>query len=301
LSSLRFEGAVAVVTGAGAGLGRAHALELGRRGASVVVNDLGVTGTGVSAAQSVADEITAAGGTAVASSASVATAEGGTSIIDTAREAFGRVDIVINNAGILRPQPFVDMDFDVLGAVIDVHLKGAFHVTQPAFRLMQAQGSGAILNTTSGAIFGVGEQINYAAAKGGILGFTKCLAIEGAGCGVRVNAIMPIASTNMTAGFFPGGLDALLAPEYPAALAAWLVHPECSTTGEVFTVGGGHVARVFLGETAGWTQSGLQQHSAEAVRDNFDYVVDTTNFSIPPAFADEMSLTVEAVVTQAMS
>jgi NAD(P)-dependent dehydrogenase (short-subunit alcohol dehydrogenase family) len=305
VTDIRFDGLVAVITGAGAGLGRQYALELGRRGASIVVNDIGgdVTGGGSdpSPAEKVAAEIIEDGGKAVATTASVATVAGGKAIIDHAVDAFGRVDVLINNAGILRPQAFADLDFDILNAIIDVHLKGAFYVTQPAFKLMQQQKSGAILNTTSGAVFGVAEQLNYAAAKGGVLALTRGLAVEGAEYGVRANAIMPIATTRMTEQFFTDGLDKLLIPDYVAPFVTWLVHPDCRLTGEIFSVGGGHMARVFLGETEGWTQPDLQQLSAETVRDNFEAILDPGNFSIPTTFWEEMELTVKAITYEPLT
>jgi NAD(P)-dependent dehydrogenase (short-subunit alcohol dehydrogenase family) len=297
VTELRFDHAVAIVTGAGGGLGRQYALELARRRASVVVNDLGpnTDGGGTSLADGVAAEIRAAGGTAIASHASVATADGGQAVVDAAVEEFGRIDIAVNNAGILRPQAFADLDFDVLEAVLAVHLKGAFHVTRAAYRHMVPQGGGAIVNTTSGAVFGVAGQANYASAKGGIIGLTRVLAAEGAAHGVRANAVMPIAATPMTDGFFPDGLDKLLDSAFVAQLVSWLAHPACGTTGELFSVGGGHIGRVFLGETAGWTQPDPALHTAEAIRDNFDLVVDTAGYTVPASFEEEMGLTVAAI------
>jgi NAD(P)-dependent dehydrogenase (short-subunit alcohol dehydrogenase family) len=305
MQELRFDNAVAVVTGAGGGLGRRYAIDLAKRGASVVVNDVGADLTDahsdLSPAQKVVAGITAAGGNAVASGASVATPEGGQSIIDTAMNVFGRVDIVINNAGILRPQPFAELDFDVLNAVIDVHLMGAFHVAKPAFQVMQGQGSGTILNASSGAVFGVAAQTNYGAAKGGLIGLTRGLAIEGAEHNIRTNAIMPVATTRMTEDFFTDGLDKLLVPDFVAPLVCWLVHPQCSANGEIFSVGGGHVARVFLGETAGWTLLDLDEHTPEAVRDNFGLITDTTSYSTPASFWEEMDLMVKAITSQTAS
>ena len=188
---LGFDGKVAVITGAGGGLGRQHALLLASRGALVVVNDLGgaVDGSGSDkgAAQKVVDEIRDLGGEAVADTNSVSTVEGGAAIIATATAAYGRIDIVINNAGILRDKSFQNMEPDMIQAVLDVHLKGAFNVTQPAFKLMREQGYGRIISTSSAAgIFGNFGQANYGAAKMGLVGFTRVLAVEGAKYNVKI-------------------------------------------------------------------------------------------------------------------
>jgi NAD(P)-dependent dehydrogenase (short-subunit alcohol dehydrogenase family) len=186
MTDLRFDGRVAIITGAGGGLGRCHALELARRGARILVNDLGGamdgSGSSVSAAQRVVDEITALGGIAAPNHDSVATSEGGQAIVQAALHAFGRVDVLINNAGILRDKAFHKMDHTMIDAVIDVHLKGALFVSQPAFTLMREQGYGRIVNTSSASgLFGNFGQANYGAAKAGLAGLTRVLAIEGAG------------------------------------------------------------------------------------------------------------------------
>jgi NAD(P)-dependent dehydrogenase (short-subunit alcohol dehydrogenase family) len=184
MTALGYDGKVAIITGAGGGLGRQHALLMAKRGALIVVNDLGgsVDGTGAnaSAAQKVVDEIKAAGGEAVADHNSVATPEGGEAIVQTAIDTFGRVDIVINNAGILRDKAFHNMEPDLLNPVLDVHLKGAFYVTKPAFVRMREQGYGRIVSTSSAAgVFGNFGQTNYGAAKMGLVGFTRVLGVEG--------------------------------------------------------------------------------------------------------------------------
>ena len=200
---ISFDGRVAIVTGAGGGLGRSHALLLAERGASIVVNDLGgdVHGNGGSdsAAQKVVDEIKARGGNAIANHDSVATPDGGRAIVKTAVDAFGKVDIVINNAGILRDKAFHKMDDDMINAVIDVHLTGAFFVTKPAFEIMRDQGYGRIVSTTSGTgLFGNFGQSNYGAAKAGLVGLTRTLSLEGAMHNIKANVIAPIAGTRMT-------------------------------------------------------------------------------------------------------
>src|SRR6266545_4574877 len=203
MADLGFDGKVAIITGAGGGLGRSHALELAKRGALIVVNDLGGsvdgTGSGTTAAQTVVDEIKGGGGEAVANYDSVATPEGGEAIVQTAVDAFGRVDIVINNAGILRDKAFHNMTPDLFEPVLDVHLRGAFHVTQPAFVKMREQGYGRIISTSSAAgIFGNFGQTNYGAAKMALVGFTRVLAVEGAKYNIKANAIAPLALTRMT-------------------------------------------------------------------------------------------------------
>src|SRR5687768_5519579 len=194
MADLTFDGKVAIVTGAGGGLGRAHALELARRGALVVVNDLGgsVDGTGSSesAAQKVVDEIRAAGGEAIPNFDTVSTPEGGEAIVRAAVDAFGRVDILINNAGILRDKSFANLTADLVEPVLDVHLKGAFFVTRPAWVHMREQGYGRIVNTSSASgIFGNFGQANYGAAKMGLIGLARVLAQEGAKYNIKVNAI----------------------------------------------------------------------------------------------------------------
>ena len=203
MSDLGFDGKVAIVTGAGGGLGRQHALLLASRGARVVVNDLGGSvrgdGSDKGPAETVVGEITDLGGEAVADGSSVATPEGGEALVNTAIDAFGRVDIVINNAGILRDKTFHNMTPDLLEPVIDVHLKGAFYVTRPAWIKMREQGYGRVVNTSSNSgILGNFGQSNYGAAKMGLVGLTRVLAAEGAKYNIKVNAIAPLARTRMT-------------------------------------------------------------------------------------------------------
>ncbi|WP_240436867.1 SDR family NAD(P)-dependent oxidoreductase [Streptomyces sporangiiformans] len=205
MTDLRFDGRVAIVTGAGGGLGREHALLLASRGARVVVNDIGgsMAGEGVddAPAAAVVEAIRERGGQAVADSHSVATPEGGRDVVRTALDAYDRIDIVVNNAGILRDKPFHEMTPDQLDPVIDVHLKGAFHVTVPAWSVMREQGYGRVVNTTSAAgLLGSARKSGYGAAKAGLLGFTRVLAVEGAAHGIRVNAVAPVAATRMLAG-----------------------------------------------------------------------------------------------------
>jgi NAD(P)-dependent dehydrogenase (short-subunit alcohol dehydrogenase family) len=291
MTQLGYDGKVAIITGAGGGLGRQHALLLARRGALVVVNDLGgaVDGTGanVGAAQKVVDEITAAGGEAVADTNSVATPEGGAAIVQSAIDAFGRVDIVINNAGILRDKSFHNMGSDLVDPVLDVHLRGAFHVTQPAWVRMREQGYGRIVSTSSAAgIFGNFGQANYGAAKMGLVGFTNVLAVEGAKYNIKVNAIAPLALTRMTENIM-GGLGDKLDPALVTPVVAWLVHEDCPVTGEVYSVGGGRVARVFIGETPGYYKADL---TPEDVAANVEAIRATDGYAIPNNLGDETAL-----------
>ena len=291
MSDLGFDGKVAIVTGAGGGLGRQHALLLASRGALVVVNDLGgdVHGTGAdaSAAQKVVDEIKASGGEAVADHNSVATVHGGAAIVQTAIDAFGRVDIVVNNAGILRDKSFHNMTPELVDAVIDVHLKGAFNVTQPAFVKMREQGYGRIVSTSSSAgIFGNFGQTNYGAAKMGLVGFTNVLALEGVKYNIKANAIAPLAFTRMTEELL-GPVGEKLGPEFVAPLVVYLVHESCEATGRVFSVGGGRVAEVFIGEAQGYYDPGL---TPESVAANWSAITSRDSYTVPSSSSEETAL-----------
>jgi NAD(P)-dependent dehydrogenase (short-subunit alcohol dehydrogenase family) len=278
MEPLSFDGQVAIVTGAGGGLGRSHALELARRGALVVVNDLGgaVDGTGSSAtaAEQVVDEIRAAGGDAVADAHSVATPEGGEAIVECALDTYGRVDIIVNNAGILRDAAFKNVTPELLDPVIDVHLKGAFNVLRHAWPRLREQNYGRIVNTTSGSgMFGNFGQSNYGAAKAGLMGLTRVLSIEGERNNVRVNAIAPIAHTRMTETQIPDEM----VPELISPLVAYLCHASCEITGQAYSVGGGRVSRLFLGMTTGITEPDL---TAEMIAERIDEIEDTGEFVI---------------------
>ncbi len=296
MKELGFDGRVAIVTGAGGGLGRSHALELARRGALVVVNDLGGTIAGDGAAElpaeRVVQEIRSAGGEAVASYDSVATAEGGRRIVETALDAFGRVDIVINNAGILRDKAFHKMDAAMIDAVIDVHLKGAFFVSQPAYQVMREQGYGRIVSTTSASgLFGNFGQANYGAAKAGLSGLTRVLALEGARHNILVNAIAPVALTRMTEGIL-GELGDKVAPEYVTPVVTYLAHESCTVSGRVYSVAGGRVARIFCAESPGVV---LDELSAEAVRDHLFAIDEQTGYYVPDSLDDETTIIAKAL------
>ncbi|HLU72921.1 MAG TPA: SDR family oxidoreductase [Nonomuraea sp.] len=272
---LRFDDRVAIVTGAGHGLGRSHALLLAERGAKVVVNDLGgaLDGTGASAgpAADVAELINKNGGQAIASTDNVATPEGARAIVAAAVEAFGKVDIVINNAGILRDKSLGKMSVEDFDNVIAVHVRGSFLVTQAAYPHMKEAGYGRVVNTSSPAgLFGNFGQANYSTAKMGLVGLTKTVGIEGARNGIKANAIAPIAWTRMTESLLPAEFEAKFTPERISALVAYLVHESCEVSGEVFSVGAGRVARVFVAEGPGWKDDDL---TPEAIAENWDQIM----------------------------
>jgi NAD(P)-dependent dehydrogenase (short-subunit alcohol dehydrogenase family) len=246
--SIDFKGRVAIVTGAGAGLGRCHALELAKRGAKVVVNDLGGSrdgvGSGDAAAVKVVNEIKAMGGEAVPNFDNVATVKGGENIVKTAVDAFGKVDILINNAGILRDKSFTKMDEESWDAVMNVHLKGAFCVTKPAFEIMRANNYGRIVMTTSGAgIFGNFGQANYAAAKCGVVGLTNVLKIEGAKYNIKTNILAPIAATRMTEDIMPPPLLEKLKPEFVTPVVIYMCSEQCQDSGTIINAGAGYFSK----------------------------------------------------------
>jgi NAD(P)-dependent dehydrogenase (short-subunit alcohol dehydrogenase family) len=294
MADLGYDGKVAIITGAGGGLGRSHALELARRGARIVVNDLGgsVSGEGgdKGPAQTVVDEIEALGGEAVADTNSVATPDGGKAVVQTALDAFGTIDIVVNNAGILRDKTFHNMTPELLEPVIQVHLLGAFYVTQPAWLVMREKGYGRVVNTSSNSgILGNFGQSNYGAAKMGLVGFTRVLANEGRKYGIKANAIAPVAKTRMTEELM-GAFGDKISPEEVTPTVCFLAHEDCPVTGEVYSVAGGVVARYFIGLTPGWYRNG---HSVEDVRDNWDKIRDETDYIVPDGPNDELKKLLE--------
>jgi NAD(P)-dependent dehydrogenase (short-subunit alcohol dehydrogenase family) len=290
MAELGFDGKVAIITGAGGGLGREHALLLASRGAQVVINDLGgsVSGEGGDAgpAHTTAKEIEGLGGTAVADTNSVATPAGGEAIVQTALDTFGRVDIVINNAGILRDKAFHNMTPDLLDPVLDVHLRGAFFVTRPAWARMREQNYGRIVNTSSNSgILGNFGQSNYGAAKMGLVGLTRVLAAEGARHNIKVNAIAPVARTRMTEELL-GAMAERLDPALVSPIVAWLAHEDCPVTGEIYSAAGGRIARMFIGLTEGYYNPKL---TVEDVRDQFDRIRDESGYIVPSGPGDEFA------------
>ena len=262
---LRFDGKVVVVTGAGRNLGREYALLFAARGAQVLVNDLGVgisDTDGVAAAPTsppaddVVAEIVAAGGTAVANRDTIATPEGGAAIVGAALDVFGTVDVVVNNAGQVRMAPFAELTEAQVDAVIDTQLRGALNVSRPAWAVMAERGGGRFVNVSSGAAFGgVPGGAVYGMAKMGVIGLTLAMASEGRDAGIVANVIAPYAKTRPETGFgpFPASaeLNEWLHPRLVAPLVGWLAHEACPVTGECFSVGGGHYARVSLEITHG--------------------------------------------------
>ncbi len=291
---ITFDGRVAIVTGAGGGLGRGYALELGRRGARVVVNDLGGSVDGSGSSQSAADvvveEIKASGGEAVASYDSVSTREGGEAIVQTALDAFGSVDVVVNNAGILRDKSFANMTLDEVDAVLDVHLRGAFHVSHPAFRVMKERGYGRFVHTSSASgLFGNFGQANYGAAKAGLVGLSNVLAIEGAKYDVKSNAIAPTARTRMTEDVL-GPFVEMFDPLQVVPMVAYLASEGCEFTHEVFSAGGGRYARIFIGTNTGWFAGKGSVPTVEDVAEHLDEIRDIGEYTVPMSINDELMI-----------
>lgn len=276
---LNFDGRVAIVTGAGAGLGRTYALELAKRGARVVVNDFGGTrdgsGEGAAApADKLVDEIKAAGGDGVANYDNVATVAGGENITKTAMDAFGKIDILINNAGILRDKSFLKMEPENWQTVLDVHLNGAYNVTRPAFRVMRENSYGRIVMTTSAAgVYGNFGQTNYAAAKMGIVGLMNVLRLEGVKYNINVNTIAPIAASRLTEDVMPPELFEKLKPEFVTPMVVYLCSDKCKVSGNIYNAGIGTFSRVHMltGPTI-MVGDGVEPPSAEAVMAEFDNI-----------------------------
>lgn len=276
--SIRFDGRVAIVTGAGGGLGRCYAMELARRGALVVVNDLGgaLDGRGGSPtiAQAVVNEIAAAGGTAFANHDDVSDRASAQRLVDEALGRFGPVDIVVNNAGILRDKTFAKMQLDDFRDVVDVHLMGSVNVTKAAFPVMKEQGYGRIvLTTSSSALYGNFGQTNYGAAKLGLVGFMNTLKLEGAKYDIRVNAVAPTALTRMTEGLWPPEVAAGLRPEYVVPAVVYLCSDQ-SPSGHIIEAGGTYFARVAIVEGKGVVLG--PQVTAEDVAARYGEIADLT-------------------------
>ena len=285
MDELRFDGQVAIVTGAGGGLGAAHAKLLAARGARVVVNDYGGNthgaGSSIEPADAVVAEIRANGGDAVASYDSVVSAAAGIAIVRTALDAYGRIDIVVANAGISGGGRFGEIPYESVERMVDTHLMGAFNVVQPAWPHMTAQHYGRVVLTSSGSVFGTASA-PYVSAKAGVFGLARSLSSEGRAQGIKVNAIMPVAYSRMTAQIpdddFRTWIERNFPPHKVSALVALLAHDAAPCTGETFSVGGGRVARVVLGVGPGWH---TPEPTPEAFLEHFDDVMSIEPLALP--------------------
>lgn len=311
MTQISFENRVAIITGAGGGLGRTYALEIAMRGGAVVVNDLGgdVAGTGAgsaSMADAVVAEIKAAGGKAIANYDSVATAEGGEAMTRAAIEAYGRIDVLINNAGNLRNAPFEELTIEDRDALWAVHLQGAFNATQPAYRTMKAQGYGRIVLTSSPAgLFGNADQSAYAAAKTGLLGLMTTITVEGSPHGIACNMLSPTAASRMGGKIDPEKMAAMMeligpfatamTPEFVTPMVVYLASEACTARGEIFATTGGRFARIFVGLADGWMGPRDVPATVEQVAENIGAISDTTNFTVPRHLVDEFKTLSEQI------
>jgi NAD(P)-dependent dehydrogenase (short-subunit alcohol dehydrogenase family) len=284
MSELRFDRRVAVITGAGRGLGRAYALLLASRGAKIIVNDLGASlkGEGADAgpAQDVVKEIRAAGGEAAACTESVATPAGGKAIIAAALDHFGRIDILIHNAGAVRRAPLAELSYEDFEFILDVHLRGAFHVVRPAFPLMCKAKYGRIVLTSSvNGLYGNYNNANYSVAKAGSIGLSNVAALEGAEHNVKSNVIIPAAVTRMSEGIDTSAFPPM-PPESVAPAVGWLAHESCPISGKMLISAAGRVAMAYVAETRGvyrpsWSIEDIAAHG-DAIRDSAKAVVFST-------------------------
>jgi NAD(P)-dependent dehydrogenase (short-subunit alcohol dehydrogenase family) len=290
MTEFRFDGRVAIVTGAGRGIGRAYALLLAERGATVVVNDLGGSPVGDGAdagpAHDVVEEINAAGGRAVADVNDVSTEASAQAIVATAVDQFGRVDIVVNNAGISKAAGFPDADLDNLERHLQVHVLGSYHVTRAAWPHMVAQGHGRVIMTTSTGMFGLPDNFSYATAKAGLVGMTRMMKIAGAPHDIKINLIAPAAMTRLAGGHSSLAESARQSerPEMSTALVApmvaYLAHESCPVSGEMYTAGAGRFARLFIASTDGYVQQDPAP-TVEDVAEHWAQINDETGYYVP--------------------
>ncbi|WP_297698268.1 SDR family NAD(P)-dependent oxidoreductase [Mycobacterium sp.] len=300
---IEFTGQVAVVTGAGRGLGRLYALDLARRGAAVVVNDLGGGMRGLpdeladaGVADQVVEEIKKAGGTAIASYDSVDSPAGGQAIVDAAVDTFGRLDAVISNAGIFGSAPFEDISHDEWTRMLRVHLDGGFHLSQPAYRVMKNYGGGRFVFISSSAgIFGQPMEAHYAAAKAGLVGLTNVIAIEGEAHGILANSVMPTGFSRMvteTVGdekfLAESGFMQAIRPELVVPLVTFLASSACTFTHRNYSASAGRYARVFVGLTEGWLADAQGRPTAEDIEAHLEQMSSTEKFFVPASIVDEV-------------
>ena len=293
-------GQVAIVTGAGRGLGRLYALDLARRGAAVVVNDLGGTmggeGGDATVADAVVTEISTAGGTAVASHHSVDSPAGGAAIVETAVQKFGRLDAVVSNAGIFGSVPFDELSAHQWRRMLGVHLDGAFYLAQPAYRLMKDQGYGRFVFASSSAgAFGQHLEAHYAAAKAGLIGLTNVIALEGAEHGILANTVLPFGFSRMVsetvgdvAALEDSGFNAAIAPELVVPVVTYLASRACTVTHQNYSACAGRFARVFVGLAAGWLAPPGATPTAEDIADHFAEISAENPFTVPTSIYDEV-------------
>jgi NAD(P)-dependent dehydrogenase (short-subunit alcohol dehydrogenase family) len=296
-----FGGQVAIVTGAGRGLGRLYAMEIARRGGAVVVNDLGGTmhgeGSDASVADRVVDEIERAGGVAVASHDSVASPEGGEAIVRTALERFGRLDAVVSNAGIFHTTAFDDLDAKDWRRMLSVHLDGSFYLSQPAFRVMKSQGYGRFVFIASSAgLFGQPQSAHYAAAKAGIVGLANVVAIEGEAHGILANCVLPFGSSRMVTETIGGEEVArespflrAIDPKLVAPIVVFLASRACQFTHQNYSAGAGRYARVFIGLGNGWLAAPGSEPTADDVAAHLAEVSATEPFRVPASIFEEVA------------
>ncbi len=295
-----FKGQVAVVTGGGRGLGRLYAMELARRGAAVVVNDLGGTMQGDGADASVADrvvaEITAAGGTAAPSHDSVDSPDGGEAIVATAVESFGRIDAVVSNAGIFNSIAFDELTPEDWRRMLGVHLDGGFYLAQPAFRVMKKQGYGRFVFVSSTAgMFGQHLEAHYAAAKAGLVGLTNIIALEGAPHGILANTVLPTGFSRMvtetvsdTSALEESGFLEMIRPELVTPMVVYLASRACDFSHRNYSAIGGRYARVFIGLARGWLAERGSEPTADDIAAHIAEISTTERFSIPETNYEEV-------------
>lgn len=299
MGKYRFDGRVAVVTGAGRGIGRAYAHLLGELGAKVVVNDLGGgldgSGADIGPAHTVAREITDLGGTAIADTSDVSTVEGGAMAVELAVARFGRVDVVVNNAGNIRFGGLPDVEVDNIDSHLGVHVRGAFNTSRAAWPHMLAQNYGRIVLTGSIGMFGLPDNLGYATAKAAIIGMANSLTVSAGDSDIKVNVVLPNAMTRMAGG--PSeGMDQLregrpegvsdMDPSLVAPMVGYLAHESCAVRGQAYLAGGGRFAHLFVGVTEGYLPSEPQKTTVEEVAENLDRIGDRAGYYIPTSLMD---------------